>query len=262
MILVWQRGDCCGSATCCCKFGRPGDPSLPCKVSTSQNKQGFTLIELLVVVAIIAILAAMLLPALQGAREKAKTAHCLNNLRQIGAAFAFYADDNNEYLCPFSGQSYWQGLIDAYLIKRPAGATLSEMYSRVYDCPSNTNPLPNQPPYNGGYPEYNATFEFWLSTSAPTIRNFRSPFRKILMFEYAAKQELELGAGSAALMFSYRLPPLGTHGLAMGRGSFCHNQGMNVLYADLHVEWLSVKHPAFGSDFIIAGSTYFAVDTP
>jgi prepilin-type N-terminal cleavage/methylation domain-containing protein/prepilin-type processing-associated H-X9-DG protein len=235
---------------------------LPGKVLISRSKNGFTLIELLVVIAIIAILASLLLPALKGAREKAKAAHCLNNLRQIGAAFALYADDNSDYLCPMSGQSYWQGLIDAYLVKRPAGATLSEMYSRVDDCPSNPNPYSNQPPYSGGYPEYNGVAEFWLSTSPqPTIPSFRSPFRKILMFEYAAKQEYDLSAGSASLMNYHRLPPVHAF-VTPGRGWFGHNQGMNVLFADLPVEWLSVKHPAFGTDWWNVGPAYFSVDTP
>ena len=61
-------------------------------------RKKFTLIELLVVIAIIAILAAMLLPALSAARERARAANCLNNLKQIGLAEIMYSGDNKDNL--------------------------------------------------------------------------------------------------------------------------------------------------------------------
>jgi prepilin-type N-terminal cleavage/methylation domain-containing protein len=67
--------------------------------SSAPARRGFTLIELLVVIGIIAILAAMLLPALSRAKEAGKRIQCLNGMRQIGLAWRMYVDDN-EGLCP------------------------------------------------------------------------------------------------------------------------------------------------------------------
>jgi len=89
-----------------------------------MKKQNFTLIELLVVVSIIGILSAMLMPTLGKARERARQAQCKNNLKQIGAAFNMYSDDNGGAI-PQS----WTVSADAHLAP-------DYIDIQVFSCPS------------------------------------------------------------------------------------------------------------------------------
>ena len=117
-------------------------PSFP-RTFFILKRSSFTLIELLVVIAIIAILASILLPALNSARERGRMASCLSNEKQLAQIYRFYADDNEDYLPSMdnlggqgtvSPKEWLNGMVKDYLNHENASTRPAE----VLFCPAET----------------------------------------------------------------------------------------------------------------------------
>ena len=208
-----------------------------------ELSKGFTLIELLVVIAIIAILAAILFPAFARARENARRASCMSNMKQIGLGIMMYTQDYDE---TYPIQSF--GNVDRYseistqpitsLNQNWINSTYPYVKSwQLFKCPSTTNFLRTPPAIDGnttansntGYMANGVLLTAYDSgrkmASVPNAAEIVLVMESNTAYGYALVRPLKTTATSGYIQWNY--PGINS----------THFSGGNHIYADGHVKW-------------------------
>jgi prepilin-type N-terminal cleavage/methylation domain-containing protein len=202
------------------------------------KKNGFTLTELLVVIAVIAILAALLLPALSRSKSRTQTIACLNNLRQLSTCWQLYPGDYNDMLVPNDniaggapGPSWCQGtgILETNPTAIESGLLFG--YNRspaLYHCPADVSTVVNLSQSVNGDPTA------WLATHIPNFNRFSQingpgPSQCLVFIDENADTMLDTHFGMPTANY-------GDTNQWWDMPSNRHGQGAILSFADSHAE--------------------------
>jgi prepilin-type N-terminal cleavage/methylation domain-containing protein/prepilin-type processing-associated H-X9-DG protein len=213
-------------------------------------KKGFTLIELLVIIAIISILVAVLFPVFARARENARRASCISNLKQMGIATMMYTQDYDERypqsLATFPtgvtppggdwnpGYWYWPQMLYPY-----------HKSTQVFYCPSSNESDLTYPSIRN-YGANTAVISYPISATPTSLSSIQTPSATYMIMDSGA---IRINPEYTKVLASnnYYLPGAGSAGnpcstTVTNAKSDCesgrHFGGVNVAFADGHVKWL------------------------